>query len=476
MIPQKYYLITFFILLQVFVVSITNQCFAQSIVKTIDNYICAYHENGDFNGCVLVAEKGKVIFEKAYGYADYSVSDKLTTDYQFRLASVSKQFTAMAIMILKERGALNYDDNVNTYLKDFPYYNISIRNLLNHTSGLPDYGKLLERYWDVDNTNRSVASNRDVYTLLIKYVPPLVFYPGDDYQYCNTGYVVLALLIEEITNQSFQSFLSEKIFSPLGMTNSYVNSPDGKLDDHLRAKGFTIQLDGTGYIAYDWNYQNGMYGDGGVISTLGDLLLWDEALKSGTLVKNSTLNEAFTQLVLNDGTTREYGFGWSVIKQDSGIIVAHGGGWLGYTTGILRDLLTDQTVIQLCNMPSRRMIFSLWGILNSRQVNVPEFVNVTFVVNPEVSTKNDSIFITGNHSKLGNWHPARILLKKLSVNHWQRTISIEKDFELEYKITRGSWEKEAVYKPGTIPDNFVFRVQQDTLIEIQVANWKDFQE
>ena len=476
MLPLKYYLIKLFILLQLYIVLISNPCFAQSIVKTLDNYINTYYENGDFNGCVLVAEKGKVIFEKAYGYTDYTTSNTLTTDYQFRLASVSKQYTAMVIMILKERGALQYDDKVNFYLKNFPYDNISIRNLLNHTSGLPDYGNLLEQYWDFDITNRSVASNRDVYALLIKYVPLLEFYPGDDFQYCNTGYVVLSLLVEEITNQSFQSFLSKNIFSPLEMTNSYVNPLDGKLDNHHRAKGFTNKLDGTGYIAYDWNYQNGMYGDGGVISTIQDLLLWDKALRSEKIVKNSTLQEAFTQVVLNDGSTREYGFGWSVIKQDSAIIVAHGGGWLGYTTGILRDLSTDQTVIQLCNMPSKRVIFSLWDILNGRMVNMPEFVNIAFVVKPEVTAKNDSIFITGNHSKLGNWHPAKILLEKLSANHWQRTISIEKDFKLEYKITRGSWEKEALYEPGTIPANFVFKVQQDTLIEIRVPYWKDFQD
>jgi CubicO group peptidase (beta-lactamase class C family) len=450
--------------------------YGQSVLKNLDDFISAYYKSGDFNGCVLVAEKGKAIFEKAYGYTDYTTSDTLTTDYQFRLASVSKQFTAMAIMILMERQVLEYDDEVNLYLSDFPYKNVTIRNLLTHTSGLPDYGDLLDKYWDVDDPSHSVVSNRDLYTLLTQYAPPQKFNPGEDHQYCNTGYLVLALLVEEITGQSFQSFLSENIFTPLGMSNSYLNPANGQLDDHHRAKGFTRNLDGTGYLAKDWHYQNGMYGDGGVISTVHDLLLWDRALRSEKLVHQSTLQEAFTQVMLKDGTTREYGFGWSVIKQDSGIIVAHGGGWLGYTTGILRDLSSDQTIIQLCNMPSKRIIFSLWDILNGREISLPKFVNVTFVVTPKILAENDSIFVTGNHGNLGNWNPAKIMLEKISANHWQRTIPIEKNFELEYKITRGSWDKEALYEKGLIPENTILRVQQDTLIDIQVPFWKDLSE
>ena len=469
----RFYLINIFNLILPLLIFSAKPSSCQSIVNKLDEYVSAYYNSGDFNGCVLVAEKGKTIFKKAYGYTDYTRSTLLTTDYQFRLASVSKQFTAMAIMILKERGKLNYDDKVNIYLKDFPYENITIRNLLNHTSGIPDYGSLLDKHWDAENKKHLVATDRDVYALLIEYIPSLEFFPGDELRYSNTGYIILALLVEEITGQSFQNFLSENIFTSLGMSNSYVNPIDGKLDDEKRAKGFAVSMDGTSYIEKDWNYQNGMYGDGGVISTLDDLLLWDQALRSETLVSDSTLKEAFTQVTLNDGSTREYGFGWSVIKQDSGIIVAHLGGWLGYTTEIMRDLSSDQTVIQLCNMPSRRLMFSLWNILNGRNVSVPEFINITFIVTPTITVGEDSIFITGNHPKLGSWNPARILLKKVSENNWQRKFQIEKGFELEYKITRGSWDKEAVYKEGITPENYNFQVQQDTTIEIRIPFWKD---
>lgn len=467
-------LLQFSILIILSIVIISVPCYGQSTNQKIDSLISAFQRIGDFNGCVLVAQKGKIIFEKAYGFTDYTTSDTLTLDYQFRLASVSKQFTAMAVMILKERNELNYDRKVSNYLIDFPYKNITIRNLLNNTSGLPDYGELLEKYRDPINPEKSVVSNKDVYALLVKYSPPQKFKPGEEYQYSNTGYVILALLVEKISGQSFQEFLSDNIFTPLGMLGSYVNPPDGKLNDIRRAKGFISNPDGDGFIPNDWNYQNGMYGDGGIISTVDDLLIWDNALRNGILVSDSTLNEAFSQVRLNDGTFEEYGFGWSVIKQDTGKIVAHGGGWLGYTTGILRDLSKDQTVIQLCNMPSKRLIFQIWDILNFREVVIPEFVNVTFLVNSEAINENDSVFVTGNHKKLGNWSPVKFRLETVGVNRWQNTVKIEKGYKLEYKITRGSWDMEALYEKGIIPENSFVKIESDTLIVIDVPFWSDF--
>ncbi len=462
------------IFLLVFVVYInSNFTSAQSISKQIDELITSYYENDEFNGCILVAEKGNIIFEKAYGYTDHTKSKKLTCEYQFRLASVSKQFTAAAIMILQNRGMLNYDDKVIAYLKDFPYEDISIRNLLTHTSGLPDYGGLLEKYGNEKELKNSIVSNKDVYNLLIKYIPSLIFNPGEDYQYCNTGYVILALLVEKIYKKSFQEFMAENIFIPLGMNNSYINPSDGHLDKIKRAKGFKIKNDGSGFIEYDWNYQNGMYGDGGVISTIHDLVKWDKVLQTEVLFNNATLQKAFSQVVLNDGSTREYGFGWSIIKDDSVFIAAHGGGWLGYTTGILRDLKTGQTIIQLCNMPSKRVIFSLWDIVNGRSVKVPKFTRITFNVQTKIIPENDFIFISGNHSKLGNWNPAKIMFVRKTSNQWERTFSIEKGYELNYKITRGSWEKEAVYEKGIIPKNCTLKVQNDTSIFINIPLWKD---
>ena len=170
---------------------------------------------------------------------------------------------------------------------------------------------------------------------------------------------------------------------------------------------------------------------------------------------------------------REYGFGWSVIRQENGIIVVHGGDWLGYTTGILLDLSTGQTVIQLCNMPSRRLIFSLWDILNGRDTEPPEFVKVTFCVRSAELPDSCSVFITGNHRKLGNWDPGVTRLKNVAPHFWKRTISLEKGSDIEYKITRGDWAREAIFKQGIIPANRVLAVKSDTSIVIEVPYWKD---
>lgn len=448
----------------------------ETVDKKMDELLTVYSQNGEFNGCVLVAQNGEVLFKKAYGYADYTAKEPLNTAYQFRLASVSKQFTAMTIMMLMEQGKLQYDDGVVKYLNDFPYTDLTIRHLLTHTSGLPEYGRLFEIERESKGLIKPVVSNRDVYDLLLKYKLPPNFPPGANYEYSNTGYVILALLVEKISGQSFQYFMKENIFNPLGMNRSYVNPPDGQLNDKQRARGFMPNSDGSGFVPNDWNFQNGMYGDGGVISTIDDLLLWDKGLRSGKLVKAKTLKEAFTQVRLNDGTSREYGFGWSVIKQDTGVIVAHGGGWLGYNTGILRDLSTGQTVIQLCNMPGQRVFFSIWDIMNGREVEIPEYVKVTFMVNSDKLTETDSVFIVGNDRKLGGWNPAKVKLQYNQSHLWQRTIPLEKGSTIEYKVTRGNWDSEAIYKQGVVPGNSVLKVMADTLIKIEVPYWKDIME
>ena len=441
--------------------------------ERLDEVIRFYNDHEEFNGCILIARNGDVLYEKALGYTDYTRSESLTIHSRFRLASVSKQFTAMAVMILKERGLLHYDDPVIQYMPEFPYQKVTVRHLLTHTSGLPDYGSLLEKEHESGGLHKQVVSNQDVYNVLLKYAPPENFSAGDAYAYSNTGYNVLASLVEHISGQSFQDFTAENLFGPLKMRNSSVNPSNGLLTDEHRAKGFVPNPDGEGYVARDWHYQNGLYGDGGVISTIHDLLLWDIGLRSGQLVEKEILDEAFTQVKLNDGSSREYGFGWSVIKQDSGIIVAHGGGWLGYTAGILRDLSTGQTVIQLCNMPSQRLIFSLWDILNGRNVVLPEYVTVTFSVHSDQLADSNTVFITGNHKNLGNWNPGKIRLKNSASHIWQRTISLPKDETIEYKITRGSWDSEALYDKEIIPENFSFIVTNDTLIRIEVPYWKD---
>ena len=158
----------------------TSSSFAQTKAEKIDNFLQACHQNGQFNGAVLVAEQGKIIYNKAYGIANIKTKEPLKPDFQFRLGSVSKQFTSMAIMMLKERGKLDYNDDIRKFLPELSCQGITIRHLLTHTSGLPDYMTLFGENWDVDKKDtevRKIATNKDALDLFVKYHPEAIFKP-----------------------------------------------------------------------------------------------------------------------------------------------------------------------------------------------------------------------------------------------------------------------------------------------------------
>jgi N-acyl-D-amino-acid deacylase len=331
------------ILLLVCTVCMVPACGSKTKTEKIDELVERYKEFGDFNGCLLVVEDGKVIYEEVHGIANIETGESLTVEHRFRLASVSKQFTAMAIMVLKEQGTLSYDDEIKEFIPELPYENITIRHLLTHSSGLPAYTSLLDEYWDPEHKEseeREIASNDDALAFLIEYKPPVNFKPGEKHSYCNTGYNLLAVIVERVSGMTFQDFLKEHIFGPAGMDNSFVNDPSGILPEEKRARGFKPKPDRTGFVMSDFHYQNGMYGDGGIYATIEDMYRWEMALQTGKLVSGSTLEEVFSPSKLNDGTNVDYGFGWSIIDSDVGRVVAHGGGWLGFTAFIFGTLST----------------------------------------------------------------------------------------------------------------------------------------
>jgi CubicO group peptidase (beta-lactamase class C family) len=344
----------------------------------IDSLVNKYIELDKFNGSLLVIHNYKIIYERIYGIANPSTNEQLTPDHRFRLASVTKQFTGMGIMILKESSKLDYSDGINKYLPEFPYDGITIKHLLTHTSGLPDYGSLLDQYWDTTNTiirNRKIANNYNVYDYLIKYHPPALFSPGEQYKYSNTGYNLLGLIIEKASGLTFQKFMKTKVFEPLEMTNTFVNTPDGILPDELRAHGFKINPANTGYLEFDWHYQNGMFGEGGIYTTAKDMYKYDQALYTNALVSQETLKEAYSPWKLNDGKDVNYGFGWSLIDNERGNFVAHGGGWVGFSTFFLRDYHHGNTIIQLTNRPGVRrgeLAFAIYEILHGGDYVMPK--------------------------------------------------------------------------------------------------------
>lgn len=357
---------------------VCQSCDTRRKAERIDELVNRYHEFDKFNGCVLVAEGEDIIYENALGFSNVDKSEKLTPDHGFRLGSVAKQFTAMAVMILQEQGMLNYGDDIRQYIPELPYERVTVRHLLTHMSGLPDYTSLLEQYWDTMNIGlpaRKIATNHDALNLLVKKQPPVEFNPGDRHKYCNTGFMLLALMVERISGQTFQAFMESNVFRPLGMNSTYVNDPSGILPGKQRAHGLELNREGTGFLPKDYHYQNGMYGDGGIISTVEDMFKWDQVLYSDGLVSESTLNQAFAPAILNDSSTVDYGFGWSIVPYEDGIAVAHGGGWLGFRAFILRDITAEKTIIQLCNMPGIRkgeLAFTIWRILHNKEYTLPK--------------------------------------------------------------------------------------------------------
>ena len=302
-----------------------------------------------FSGVVLIAESGKIKFEKAYGFRDYSNQTPLNTSTIFELASVSKQFTAMTIMMLHEKGLLNYDDLVEKYIS-IPYKGITIRQLLTHTSGLPDYQTIMDENWD----KLKVAGNKDIIEYLNKYAPPKLFEPGAQYLYSNTGYVLLGSITEKVSGRDFIEFCKTEIFDKLKMKSTAIRTLEEKAAIKNFALGHVYVEDKKAYIRAD-SFPSSNYtiwlgnrkGPGRISSTAEDLLKWDQALYSNRLISQSTLAEAYKPMVLNNGTISNYGFGWELRPKEN--IVWHNGDNPGYKTIIIRFLKPKTTLLILCN-------------------------------------------------------------------------------------------------------------------------------
>lgn len=326
---------------------VTNSVFSQW--EKLDSL---FSTQKNFSGVVLIAKNEKPVYYKAFGYRDFEKQIPLQKTDIFELASVSKQFTAMIIMMLKEKGILNYDDSVSKYL-DIPYKGITIRNLLTHTSGLPDYQAIMDQYWD----KTKVAGNSDCIEYLNKYSPPKSFEPGEKYEYSNTGYLLLATIAEKASGKDFIEMCRQWIFKKLKMKSTDIRTLEKKKATKNFAIGHLYAEERNKYVSAD-SFPSSNYtiwlgnrrGPGRISSTAEDLLKWDNALYTEKLIKQSTLQEAFTPMNLNHGGVSYYGFGWEIRNDPSaGKIVQHTGDNPGYKTEIVRFIDKKKTIIVLNN-------------------------------------------------------------------------------------------------------------------------------
>lgn len=311
----------------------------------LDPWLEKLHARGAFNGCVLIARDGEVVFQGHYGFADVEQRVPLSERSSFNLASVSKHFTAMGIMLLAHDGTLSVDDSLSDHVPWLSFYGpITIRQLLHHTSGLPDYMELAEQLWDEDET----LTTADMIALFVEHRPPLEFPPGEEFEYSNTGYVLLAEIVSRASGRPFPDFMNERIFKPLGMKNSAAFN---RLSDEnalpSRVYGFRRRFGLFGKrVAYDFNYLDGVFGDGGIYASARDLLRWDSALHEGALIPRKACEQAYVSGRLNDGRNTEYGFGWNI---EAPGLVSHGGEWEGFSCYLERDLVSRTLLVVLAN-------------------------------------------------------------------------------------------------------------------------------
>ena len=316
---------------------------------------------------VLVRQNGKTLFEHGYGVRDLRTKSTIDAHTNFRLASFTKQFTAMATMLLVHDGKLRYDETLTEIFPDFPAYgkSISIRNLLNHTSGLPDYEDLMER---TEKTNGPLWSPekqiQDAVVLeLLKKEKSGKFTPGTSWSYSNSGYVVLGLIVGEASGKPYSEFLRERIFAPLEMNHTLVYQK-GKNEVVNRAFGYSRENDTLKET--DQSSTSATLGDGGIYSNLEDLTKWDDALRNHTLLSEKEMQPALTRVKLNDGSEPHwpteanddnlhpgkpvsYGFGWFLDHYNGRQRMWHTGSTMGFRTVIERFLGDNFTIIILSN-------------------------------------------------------------------------------------------------------------------------------
>lgn len=288
---------------------------AQNAAQKADSVFSELYKKGKFNGNVLLAENGKVILSKSYGIANEATGEPLIENSVFELASVSKQFTAMAVMMLKEKGKLALDDSIGKYIPELKFYgNVTIRNLLNHTGGLPDY---MESVYTAAVASKKIAVNKDIVATLAKNKMPAVFKPGEKYEYSNTGYALLSYIIEKVSGTSYKNYLEKNIFKPLGMEHSLVYTrrfAPQKIANY--AYGYIYSDSLKKWILPDEDkdmdlviWLDGITGDGSVNSTTTDLLKWDRALYTNKLISKESMQEMFTPPVLQNNQATQYGMG-----------------------------------------------------------------------------------------------------------------------------------------------------------------------
>ena len=309
--------------------------------QKLDSLLMRINKRNDFNGAILVAKNEKILYSSQVGFADFKKKALLHEESVFQLASVSKQFTAAAIMLLKERNKIKLTDTVNAYFPDFPFKNVTIKNLLNHTSGLPQYFWVAEHEWK----QKKAPTNSEMMEFLESSNAKRYFKPGRNFDYSNTGYFVLASIVEKVSGTSFSSFLKSNIFEPLQMTNSYVYSFENDSIKENQLEGYRLYK-GWRHLKIRSTINDAIVGDKNVYTTTEDLFKWTQGLNTGRLLTKESLELMYSKGETVYGRKVPYGFGFRINNEGPKSIYHHGK-WNGFRTGLTKYLKDDLVIIVL---------------------------------------------------------------------------------------------------------------------------------
>jgi CubicO group peptidase (beta-lactamase class C family) len=367
---------------------ISTICFSQKKTELLDSLFSTMSQRGQFFGNVLIAGHNEIIFSKSYGYADREKKELLNEQTLFNVGSVSKAFTAIAILQLAEKEKLKLSDNVIKYLPEFPYPDITIHHLLIHAGGLPgDYDLLKNSDWD----NSKIATNKDVMSALFEQKPELQFSPGERSEYSNLGYIVLVEIVRQVSKTDFKEYLQSQIFKPASMVRSSIYNADEIKQIENVAKGYILYpftgkyKEAIKIPEFISNYVvSGFQGDGNVYSTTIDLFNFYKALSNNILISDESLKLAFQKHIPahESGTPdfgHSFGYGWLIMNTPKQVVY-RGGGLQGYVSNTFWNITDNRVIIYLINdylsytSYQNQIIYSLSDILNQNKVKIPQML------------------------------------------------------------------------------------------------------
>lgn len=364
----------------------TQHVIAQSKQERIDDFFSALVKNQQYSGNVLVVENNKVLYENSFGYADNVTKKPNTANIRFPIASISKLLTATAILQLKEKRLLKITDPVTRYLPGFPYPQITLQHLLSHTSGLPPYNAFFDE--EKKQNPGKVFTNKDFLPGLVANPQPLLYQPGENGNYDNINFIVLALIVEKVSGFSYQNFIQRNILTPAAMDQTtLLPLPEQFNRDDIKNFAFPhvylhvfdttpVKSNSIPYVREYW-HSYAFSGFADYVSTTRDLWKFDQALYSNKLLKPETLAEAFVPATLNNGKHNpdDFGLGWEIEKDSSlGRMVYHSGAAMGLSSIILRNISRRQTVILFDNMHfnAHETATKLMMLLNDQKLDLPK--------------------------------------------------------------------------------------------------------